>query len=51
MARTPTTKVPVKCNECGKAWKVSPNAVTLQCSRCNSVDIDVKEDEPIRRAS
>ena len=35
-------KVPVVCVECGKKWKVSPNAVTLQCSKCNSVDIEVR---------
>lgn len=34
-------RVSVVCLECGKRWKVSPNASTLQCSKCNSVDIDV----------
>lgn len=35
-------RVPVKCNECGKTWKVKPDA-SPQCSKCNSVDIDVVE--------
>jgi endogenous inhibitor of DNA gyrase (YacG/DUF329 family) len=36
------TRILVQCNECGKRWKVSPQA-DPQCSRCNSVDIDVVE--------
>lgn len=34
-------RILVRCAECGKAWRVSPNASCLQCSKCNSVDIDV----------
>lgn len=35
------SKIRVQCNECGKKWKVSLNADYPQCSRCNSVDIDI----------
>ncbi len=34
-------KIKLKCNECGKTWKVSPNASDPQCKNCNSVDWDV----------
>lgn len=34
--------VRVRCNECGRRWSVSPNAPTPQCSRCNSVDVEVR---------
>jgi hypothetical protein len=38
---TPTpAKVAVRCNECGRKWKVSPNAATLECARCGGCDID-----------
>lgn len=38
------TKVKVVCNECGKRWSVSATTKTgPQCSKCNSVDIDVVE--------
>ena len=40
--RPAAAKVPVVCNECGRTWKVSANAVTLECSRCGGVDIDVR---------
>jgi hypothetical protein len=43
MKNTNTERIKVVCLECGRTWKVSPNAVTLQCTRCNSVDIDVKD--------
>jgi hypothetical protein len=35
-------KIPVRCNECGRKWQVSPNS-DPQCARCNSVDIEVRE--------
>ena len=34
-------RVAVVCSECGRRWHVSPNAATLQCAKCNSVDIEV----------
>jgi len=41
-----SAKVPVICNECGKKWKVAADAKTgPQCSRCNSVDVDVREEQ------
>lgn len=36
-------KVKVVCLECGRKWKVSPKANDLQCTKCNSVDIEVAE--------
>jgi Zn finger protein HypA/HybF involved in hydrogenase expression len=36
-------KVTVKCNECGRVWKVSANAATLECRKCGGCDIEVKE--------
>jgi Zn finger protein HypA/HybF involved in hydrogenase expression len=36
-----TTKIPVVCNECGKQWKVHPNA-DPQCPKCGGVDFDVR---------
>jgi len=45
MATTNTNgaRVKVVCNECGRKWQVSPNAVTLECAKCGGVDIDVRE--------
>jgi Zn finger protein HypA/HybF involved in hydrogenase expression len=39
----PTTRVKVKCMECGKTWKVSPNSDGPYCPKCNSADIEVAE--------
>ncbi len=36
-------KVKLICQECGKTWRVSPNAASPQCANCNSVDIEVAE--------
>ena len=35
-------KISVQCNECGKKWRVSPNA-DPQFPKCNSVDFEVLE--------
>lgn len=34
-------RIKVVCLECGKKFTVGPNA-DPQCSRCNSVDIEVR---------
>ena len=38
-----TTRITLKCNECGKTWRVRPNAADPQCPKCGGVDWDVKE--------
>ena len=35
-----SAKIPVVCNECGKKWSTS--SLDPQCSRCNSVDFEVR---------
>lgn len=40
---TAGAKVKVVCNECGRKWQVSANAVTLECAKCGGADIDVRE--------
>jgi Zn finger protein HypA/HybF involved in hydrogenase expression len=35
--------VPVVCRECGRRWKVSPDAVALDCARCGGADVEVDE--------
>lgn len=35
------SKVSLKCNECGKTWKVSPMAADPRCPKCGGVDWDV----------
>ncbi len=35
-------KVALKCNECGKTFKVSPRSVDPQCPKCGGVDWDVQ---------
>jgi hypothetical protein len=42
IAATRPEKVAVICNECGRKWKVSANAATLECAKCGGVDIDVR---------
>lgn len=37
-----TVRIPVTCNECGKSFRVSPNASDPQCPKCGSVDLEVK---------
>jgi hypothetical protein len=37
----------VVCNECGKRWKVRDTGRDPQCSRCNSVDIDIDPREEV----
>ncbi len=34
-------RISVVCMECGKKWKTA--SVSPQCSRCNSVDIEVAD--------
>jgi predicted nucleic acid-binding Zn-ribbon protein len=31
----------LKCNECGKVFKVSPKNSDPQCPKCGGVDVDV----------
>jgi predicted RNA-binding Zn-ribbon protein involved in translation (DUF1610 family) len=45
----PAAKVKVICNECGRKWQVSPNAVALECAKCGGADIDVREGEDMTR--
>jgi predicted nucleic acid-binding Zn-ribbon protein len=33
----------VKCNECGKVFKVSPKNADPECPQCGSVDLDVAD--------
>ena len=35
-------KVRLVCQECGKKWKVSPNANDPQCPKCGGVDWEVE---------
>jgi Zn finger protein HypA/HybF involved in hydrogenase expression len=35
-------KMALKCNECGKAFRVSDSNPDPQCPRCNSVDFEVE---------
>ena len=37
-----TEKIPVKCLECGKLFKVNPSNVCPECPKCGGVDIDVR---------
>lgn len=37
-------KIPLTCNECGNAWRVSPNAADPRCPKCGGGDWDVKEE-------
>ena len=37
--------IKVICLECQKKFTVGPNAVTPECPKCGSVDIDVREYE------
>lgn len=41
-AKPKRVTVTLICNECGKKWRVSPNASDPQCPKCNSVDWEVK---------
>ncbi len=34
-------RVKLVCQECGKTWRVSPNANDPQCPKCNGVDYEV----------
>jgi len=36
-------KIQLKCNECGKRFKVSPNASDPSCPKCHGVDYDVDD--------
>jgi Zn finger protein HypA/HybF involved in hydrogenase expression len=51
MTTAPNTKKPrpagvrLRCNECGRTWRVSPKALDPACPRCGGVDWDVL-DEP-----
>jgi len=36
-------KVAVICRECGRRWKVSQHAVSLDCARCGGADVEVYE--------
>jgi predicted nucleic acid-binding Zn-ribbon protein len=36
----------LKCNECGKRFKVSPKNSDPQCPKCGGVDVDVDVDAP-----
>ena len=33
-------RISLKCNECGKTWRVGPNS-DPQCPKCNGVDYEV----------
>lgn len=37
-----SAKINVKCQECGKAFKVSPSCSDPQCPKCGGVDIEVE---------
>jgi endogenous inhibitor of DNA gyrase (YacG/DUF329 family) len=40
-------KIKVVCNECGKKFQISAASVARtspQCSKCGSVDIDLRDD-------
>lgn len=37
-----SVRVSLVCNECGKQWKVRPNA-DPQCPKCNGVDYEVAQ--------
>lgn len=43
-AKPKATRVTValRCNECGKRFRVSPNAADPDCPRCGSVDFEVE---------
>lgn len=42
-------KVSLKCNECGKRFKVSPNAADPSCPKCGGVDWEVESEfAPVR---
>ncbi len=41
MPTVPNIKVTLKCNECGRVWKVSPRANDPDCPKCGGVDWDV----------
>jgi Zn finger protein HypA/HybF involved in hydrogenase expression len=41
-AKAKPVRIPVKCNECGKVWRVRPTA-DPQCPQCNGVDFDVRD--------
>jgi predicted RNA-binding Zn-ribbon protein involved in translation (DUF1610 family) len=36
-------RIPVVCNECGRKFSLSPNAVDPHCSKCGGVDIDLRD--------
>lgn len=40
-------RIRVVCNECGHAWRVSPDS-DPQCPECNSVDFDVADDPRVK---
>ena len=35
-------RVALVCQECGKTWRVSPNAADPRCPKCGSVDWEVQ---------
>lgn len=40
--KTERIRVKIQCNECGKKWRVGPNA-SPECPKCGGVDFDVRE--------
>jgi rRNA maturation endonuclease Nob1 len=38
------TKIAVVCMECGRRFKVSPNAADPRCAKCGSVDLELADE-------
>lgn len=36
-------RITLECQECGKKWRVSPNANDPECPKCGGIDYEVRD--------